>query len=290
MELRDLAFFESVATRASYEEAAAEVGRTKPALTKAVRRLEQQIGAKLFDRTGRGKRLTPVGAILLEKARHLRQEAEAVSREVGEVARGEAGTLRIGSGTTIVNHVLPRACRMLTAVAPGVDIALTVSMSDVLQAHLRAGECDLVIAPVDPRAHSEFDARTIYRDEMVVAASPSHRLAKGGASLADLAGEKWVLPSRSIGTRAWLDRIFVQNGLPPPQARVETSSISALPEMVAELDLLTFVGRNSLGILTEIALPETTLSRSFALLTRRSGNLPPVATRFADILAALPAD
>ena len=62
MELRDLAFFESVATRASYEEAAAEVGRTKPALTKAVRRLEQQIGAKLFDRTGRGKRLTPVGA------------------------------------------------------------------------------------------------------------------------------------------------------------------------------------------------------------------------------------
>ncbi|RAI01903.1 LysR family transcriptional regulator [Acuticoccus sediminis] len=290
MDLRDLAFFEAVADSASYEEAALHVGRTKPALTKAVRRLEDEIGARLFDREGRGKRLSPVGLVLLDKARHLRREAEAATREVGEVARGEHGTLRVGSGTTVVEHVLPHACRVLAEQAPQVNIALTVGMSDILQDHLRKGECDLVIAPADAAAQTEFAARTVYRDEMVVAAGPSHPLAGRTVALADLAGQEWVLPSRSMGTRAWLDRVFTSSGLPAPHAKVETSSISALPALVVEMGLLTFAGRGSLGILTEIALPETTLSRSFMLLTRRGTALPPSAARFAEILTELTAD
>ncbi|MBJ3774573.1 LysR family transcriptional regulator [Acuticoccus mangrovi] len=295
MDLRDLAYFEAVAQCASYEEAAERVGRTKPALTKAVRRLEDSLGARLFHREGRGKRLTEVGEALLERARRLRRDTEAAERDVGALARGEAGVLRLGAGTTVAEHLLPEACARLKAAAPDVAIALQIGMSDVLRALLRAGECDLVIAPLSPGAPSEdpeFNAHVVFVDEMVVAAGPDHRLAgpapdgRASPQLADLSAEEWVLPSRSVATRAWLDDLFASHGLPVPRAKVEASSLAPLPALVADTGLLTFVGRDSLGPLVALDVAEARLVRRFAMLTRRR-ELPPVAARFAALLMDL---
>src|ERR1700742_3320833 len=97
VELRDLVYFQAIAETGHMGRAAQKLGRTQPALTKSVRRLEADIGADLFERSGRGLRLTSVGEVLLARTRQLRNTVDMTMRELGDVARGEVGHVRVGS-------------------------------------------------------------------------------------------------------------------------------------------------------------------------------------------------
>src|ERR1051326_6175519 len=100
MELRDLNYFQAVAETGHLGRAAQQLGRTQPALTKCIRRLEDALEAKLFERVGRGLKLTSVGEVLLARTLKLRNEMKTTVREVTDFAKGEAGHIRIGSGAT----------------------------------------------------------------------------------------------------------------------------------------------------------------------------------------------
>src|ERR1700743_2268519 len=98
LEIRDLEYFDVIARTQNLGTAAQIIGRTKPALTKCIRRLEEAIGAALFVRSGRGIVLTAAGRTLRERAERLRSQAVEVRREVRDVATGAAGHVRIGMG------------------------------------------------------------------------------------------------------------------------------------------------------------------------------------------------
>src|SRR4051812_43257893 len=120
--LRDLKYFEVVADMGHLGQAAERLGRTQPALTKAVQRLEQAFGSALFERKGRGIQLTPVGEVLLARARLLRSATDEALREIADFAKGNAGHVRIGSGPIAADHVLPEVCSLLLAEAPETTI------------------------------------------------------------------------------------------------------------------------------------------------------------------------
>lgn len=290
MDLRDLRFFEIIAETGHLGRAAEKVFRSQPALTKCIQRIEADLGVALFERSGRKLTLTPVGEVLLKRARFLRRSLEEITHEVSDFAKGVAGHVRVGSSATTAEFLLPQMTSVLMQDAPSVTMEIAIGMNDVLRTSLREGRLDLVIGP-DSGADAQFEFDKIIDDEVVVAASLQHPLFNlSKIVLKDLCGYGWVLPGSSVATRVWLDQVFEQKKLPPPRAQIESNSISLMPRLIARTNLLSFISRKNLGegkvgaLLREVALPATTMRREFGVSHRRSGYLSPAALTILNIL------
>ncbi|WP_349605639.1 MULTISPECIES: LysR family transcriptional regulator [Cupriavidus] len=291
IQLRDLRYFEAVAELGHVGKAADQLGRTQPAITKAVQRLEDAFGSALFERKGRGIHLTAVGEVLLARARMLRGATEEALREVGDFARGNAGHVRIGSGPIAAEHVLPEICNLLLAEAPETTIEITVAPSLVLRERLREGAIDLLIGLM-PESDDAFVSCAIVEDVVVVAASRNHPVFDlPRITMKSLLSWRWVLPARSIPSRQWLDAAFQSHGLPPPTAQIDANSIPLLPRLIAKSELLSFLSRHTLAAgngsqhpLREVPLKEATLKRRLGVTYRREGYLSPAAHRLMALL------
>jgi DNA-binding transcriptional LysR family regulator len=290
LEIRDLEYFDVIARTQNLGTAAQIVGRTKPALTKCIRRLEEAIGAALFVRSGRGIVLTAAGMTLRDRAERLRSQATEVRREVRDVATGAAGHVRIGMGARPAQDILPNIIGDLIAAMPDVTIEIIIGINNELRNALRSGELDLVVGPSALERVEEFQSHVLLNDEVVIAAGKGHPLLSRRVGLKDLAGQRWVLPHQSAEQRIWLEEVFRKQGLPPPQAQIETNSLYLLPDLIAHTRLLTFMPRRHLsrkpsGVgLFEIKLAATTMRRRFEVMYRQHAYLPPAALRVVALL------
>jgi DNA-binding transcriptional LysR family regulator len=287
---RDLKYFEVIADTCNLGQAAERLGRTQPALTKCVQRLEQAFDSPLFERKGRGIQLTPVGELLLARARVLRGATEETVREIADFTQGNAGHVRIGSGPIAADHVLPEICNLLLAEARDTTIDITIAPSIALRERLREGSIDLLIGLM-PEHDEDFVTHAIVEDVVVVATSASHpvfQLPK--ITMKALLAWRWVLPVASIPSREWLDKAFAARGLPAPSVQINANSIPLLPRLIARTDLLSFLSRHTLNTagaadgLREVPLKETTLRRRLGVTHRRQGYLSPAAQRLVRLL------
>jgi DNA-binding transcriptional LysR family regulator len=289
LHLRDLRFFETVADLGHLGRAAQQVGRSQPALTKCIQRLEDAVGSPLFERAGRGIRLTPVGDVLLARCRLLRSASDEALREVRDFAQGSAGQVTLGSGPIAAEHLVPELCRAVLADAPRVKMDVVVGPSWDLRSQLRQGKLDLLVGLAldsDP----ELVSHPLVEDVVVVAADRHHPLfRRSRVQMQALLEYGWALPSAHIPSRQWLDLAFSARGLPAPDVRLESGSIALLPRMVARTELLTFVSRHTLalergGALREVKLQATTLRRNLGVTRRREGYLSPAGQRVLALL------
>lgn len=290
MDLRDLRYFETIAELGHLGRAAKKLCRTQPTLTGCVRRLEQVFGTPLFERVGRGIRLTPAGEALLIAARRLRVAANETVQEIHDVAKGEAGNVRIGVVPTGAQDLLPAVCRAFLADTKGITLKTTIAQNDALMASLRSGDLDILISS-DPQNSKDFVSHSILDDDVVVAASASHEIFRKRAKMEDLVAYRWVLAAPSVETRQWLDKAFDRCGLPRPDVQIETNLVLLLPPLIVETGLLSFISRRHLAPgrvgspLKEVPLKETTMRRSFKLIYRKDGYLPPAARRLTTLLS-----
>jgi len=289
LDLRDLAYFEVIAETGHLGRAADRLGRTQPALTKCVQRLEAAIGAELFSRTGRGIALTAVGEVLLGCARQMRSTMDASFREVKAFASGEAGHVRIGTGPTMAEYLLPQVCGGLIEVAPDITVRIFIGMDAVLRSTLRAGGLDILVTPVLVGEEREFTINVFDRDDVVVAAH-GHPLCGRPVTIHDLAPYRWVLPDRSVAMRQWLDRVFEANGILGPLVHIETNSIITLPRLIVESELLSFTSTRNLSpdrigrYVEPLRLDLTTMRRHFGIVQRRDVFPSPAVSRVATLL------
>src|SRR5690242_11191161 len=202
LDLRDLRYFETIAELEHVGRAAERLHLTQPALTRCVRRLEEAFGTPLFERVGRGIRLTPAGQKLLARARRLHLAADETAREMLDFARGESGQVQLGIVPTAAQYVLPPVCRALLRQAPNISLKITIGQNDVLTPLIKAGDLDVMISFAG-LADEELQAHAILDDVMVVAASRSHALfrSKSRPALSSLLEHRWVLPPRSVESR-----------------------------------------------------------------------------------------
>lgn len=290
MDLRDLQYFETIAEVGHLGLAAEKVFRTQPALSKCIDRLEAELGTDLFQRDGRRLRLTPVGEVLLARARVLRRTMEEATREVSDFAKGVMGNVRVGSAATAAEYLLPEACSVLLKTAPGVTVDLVIGMNDVLREALRTGQLDIVVGPLS-KNEQEFTSWPIIDDEVVVVGRHEHPLfCSSRIKMADLCDYQWVMPAKTVATRQWLDQAFINNNLPPPKVQIASNSISLLPKLIARTDLLSFISRRNLGPgnigapLREVLVSQTIMKRSFGVVYRADGYLSPAAHCLVNIL------
>ncbi|MCW5632569.1 MAG: LysR family transcriptional regulator [Rubrivivax sp.] len=292
MDLRDLRYFETIARLEHMGRSAEQLHRTQPALTAAIRRLEEHCGAPLFEKAGRGIRLSPAGRVLLKWAQRLRFDAEDARREIAAIGQGLAGHVRIGIVPTAAQFLLPAAARQLLQEAPEVTLRTVVGLVTMLEPLLRDGEIDLMVgteSPQEPGCVSRFLAE----DAIVVAASAEHELFRGSAApkLKDLTAYRWALQPPGAPTRDWLDHTFERRRLPRPRVQVESTMLLMLPSLIVQTGLLSFISRHHLGRkggipgLKEVVIKEATMSRRLVVTWRQNSYLSPAAARLAALLA-----
>lgn len=286
LDLRDLRYFEAIADAGHVGRAARALHRTQPALTGAVRRLEETLGTRLFERAGRGIRLTAAGEALHSRARGLRIAAEEATREVADIGRGHAGLVRIGMIPTAARFLMPPLTQRFLEESPGLAFRAVIANNDVLRNALKAGELDVTVSFASP-ADDDVASHVLFHDECVVVARRGHAVFRRKASLRTMLEYGWVLGAPTVATREWLDQVFRARGLPGPTVQVETNQVLWLPTVIEGTDLLSFISRRHLtarGGLQEVRLRETTMRREFSVGYRKGSYLSPAARRVVDEL------
>lgn len=197
-ELRQLRQFVAVAERLHFGRAAAALHISQPPLSRSIRDLEARVGAVLLARTRRRVELTPEGARFLEGAKRVLRELDDAVVEVGRMAIGDSGRLRLGFVSLADYGVLPGLLKAYKAARPGVALALREMLSPEQATALAAGELDfgLLLPPVAV----ELEHLVVQRERFLAALPSRHRLARSRGRLAmrELAGESFVMAPRDI--------------------------------------------------------------------------------------------
>ena len=203
IELRHLRYFLAVAETLHFSKAAHRLGIAQPPLSQQIRRLEQLLGHRLFDRTTRGVKLTLAGQLLAERARSTLEKVQDDLEQVRRLGRGEEGTLTVGFSGSVMFTNLPAAIESYRRRYPKVELRLRELHTSALIAALLDSTLDLAfLRDGDP---TEGIQLTPAMKERFVAILPGrHPLArKQSLRVADLTNEPFVLFPRRMGPLAF---------------------------------------------------------------------------------------
>ena len=233
-DLRQLGYFVAVAEELHFGRAARRLHIAQPPLSQQIRRLEDRLGLRLFERSTRRVELSEPGRLLYPAARRLLAAADAVDRTLGELRAGRAGRLRLGFVDSAAYELVPRYLRGFRARWPGIELELRHMTSDDQVEALAAGRLDLGIARAigDPAL---VRAAVFAREPLHVAVPAEHRLyGESAVSLAALAGERMVGfdRERSRSLHAELTALHAAHGVSYSPA-VEATEYSTILGLVA---------------------------------------------------------
>src|SRR5438874_343226 len=228
--------FLAVARKGNLSAAARELSLSQPALTKSVRKLEQLAGVALFDRRARGMVLTPSGTALLAHARLIEAQCRFADAEIGAIARGETGSIRIGAGPYWGPTLVPLAIAQLHERFPKLRVDLEVGVNSVVLPKLFAGDLDLVMSalPSSRALPPGIEMEDFGEFHLRVLAGRHHPLQrKRRVTVADLARQPWVLYQHDKDTLDKLTKLLrVAAGKDGPDVRVFTTSLHAVMQFL----------------------------------------------------------
>jgi len=179
VDVRQLRYALALAEHQHFGRAAVAVGIAQPPLSKAIARLEREVGARLFDRTRQGVFPTAAGEALLARARRIDQELTAAALDAQRAARGETGSLRIGFNNSALLSMLPPVLRRFRVEHPEVRLQLQEMVTVESSRALVAGELDVIICRGAPRGRGvqQLVSVEVSRDYMIGIVSTSHPFA-----------------------------------------------------------------------------------------------------------------
>jgi DNA-binding transcriptional LysR family regulator len=292
MDLSHVHYFNTVARHGSFSAAARALGMTQPGLTKAVRRLEASLDCTLFVRLPRGVALTEQGQAFLRHASMLGVQLQDARDEVQALARGAVGVLRIGAGPSWLSRALPRITAELTAQYPRLSFQVAGGFDGSLIEALRAGDLDLVVSALPDRSPAGLQAIPLTTDTISVVARRHHPLrAKRRPQPASTLAYSWVLTGRDVLLRLRLEALFRVAGLEPPDAKIESNSISFIAAVLRNSDMLSFatsqVLRSEMGGVAPLLIPGLTMTRSAGILYRSSAGITPAMRALIEAIKTL---
>jgi|ERR1700733_8773068 len=217
IELRHLRYFLAVAQTLHFSKAAQMLGIAQPPLSQQIKRLEQLVGHRLFDRTTRGVRLTLAGQLLAERARSTIEKVQDDVAQVRRLGRGEEGTLTVGFSGSVMFTELPAAIGSYRRRYPKVELRLRELSTSAQISALLTGTIDLAfLRDGDPTEGIEIS--TLFEERYVAVLPVAHALArKRSLRVQDLRKEPFILFARRMGPLAF-DRTIAcceRNGFRP---------------------------------------------------------------------------
>ncbi len=291
MDFDQLETFLEVARLSSFSRVAEKRFRTQPAISSQIRALEEEVGAKLLDRSGGKVSITASGKLFQKYAEETLEGRKGVLTAIAETERVPRGEIIVGANEGTCLHILPEVFAEFKKQYP--DVAVNIKRSDyakILESVIdNSVDFGVVSTPVtDPR----LTVMLLHRDELIIIAPPQHPLAKmKSAAVADVAKFPLVLP-KAGHTRDALENLFHERRLKPRYA-MELDSSELLKRFVAAEVGVGFIARSNVledvraNALVAIPISDAQVRRDLALVFRKDKALSRAALAFIDIAAKL---
>ncbi|ALK30648.1 LysR family transcriptional regulator [Burkholderia plantarii] len=293
LNLRELRAFVTVAQAGNFTRAAARLHLSQPALTVQIRRLEQTVGARLFDRNSRSVALTQTGRELLPLLQRSLDDMERVLRDARALGDGTAGTVRLACLPTFAASVLPDLIREFRRQVPQARFEIRDGVASAVDALVRGEEVDLGLTGGE-RVDPALEVLHAGSDRLVVVCPRGHPLARRRrVTAADLAAHPLVLTARGTSVRAVVDTALAAPagaGRLPEVACEPTYMMTAVAMVRGGLGV-TILPASAREVLAEPELvtrpiADAAFARPVALVKRRGRTLPRIAEAFAAALVA----
>ncbi|WP_144161294.1 LysR family transcriptional regulator [Paraburkholderia sp. BCC1885] len=283
---RRLRLFTILAHRRHMASAAHSLGITQPAVSSAIRILENGAGFALFHRDPRGLQLTTDGESFLLHVRRALNELRHISDDIAALRGSIQGTVTVGALPLGRTLILPTAVARVVTRYPKVRVITDESAYELLVAGVRAGDIDFVLGALRPddAATGLYSERLITEDLAILARRDHPLAARRELALKDLAGMQWILPRAHSPSRARLDALFRRKRLKPPQPTVETADLAVIRGLLLRTDMIALLSLQQLhyergsGALTELDVSVPGTRRDIGL-TLRAGSPPSPAAR-----------
>ena len=197
--IRHLWLFLAVAEEQNFGRAAKRLGMSQPPLSEQIQVLDQALKVKLFDRSRRGAKLTPVGAAILPAVRKFAEQLERLELAVEEAVAGQSGVLTIGAISTAMFDVLPGLIEQLKNDYPHLTVSVREIDSVEAVPALESSDIDLAFARLDGDLGASIRSLPLLEDRLMVAMAADHPLAsRSRINLSSLANEPLVMFSRKV--------------------------------------------------------------------------------------------
>jgi LysR family transcriptional regulator, low CO2-responsive transcriptional regulator len=279
LETRHLLAFAALARRQSFTLAAKDLHLTQSAVSHAIRALEEELGCRLFDRSGRKVKPTPAGEQFMRYVENILREMAAARAGLDAMSRWGHGRLRVGASTTACQYILPTVLREFRQSFP--QCVITIEPGDYMRQLelLHSNTVDLAFM-IEPQKERDVEFVPMFEDELRLLVSPMHRWAREGSVPHDgFLEETLVLYNKTSYTFRLVNQYLRDEGCPPGQV-IELGSMEAIKELVkiglGVGVLAPWVAKTELesGTLVDLPLGGRKLRRTWGVAYMRGRKLP----------------
>lgn len=249
MEPFRLRVFRIVAQELSFTHAAQRLFLTQPAITMQIKNLEEELGLRLFDRTGQRIALTPAGNVLWDYAKRIAGLCADAERDLAAMKGETRGRLALGASTTIAQYLLPRLAGEFLAAFPAIQLSMMSGNTSDVVAALLDGRIALGLIEGPPN-RTDVKCEKFVEDEIVLVVPPSHEWAAMDAvEPASLRGATVILRERGSGTRQVVEDALKKARIDVGKLRIamELDSTEAIKSAISAGLGVGFVSRWALG-------------------------------------------
>lgn len=287
MDINQLEVLIAVAREKSFSRAAEVLGRTQPAVSQAIRRLEIEIGERLFDRSSKDGTLTASGEVLVDYARQMLNLRHSANTALREMKNLQSGKVTISANEHTVFYLLPVIAEFRKQ-HPMIKVEVQRGVASRIPDQITAREAELGVISFKP-SDSSLRSVSVMNDELLLIVAPIHRLSKrNSVSVRDLGDETFIAhnaPSpyrqKVIETfRKYDTRLNISVELPSLEAikrLVETGiGVALVPKLSAQTEIAT-------GQLKGLSVKEMKLERKLNIVYRKNSDLSHAAQEFLTI-------
>jgi DNA-binding transcriptional LysR family regulator len=289
MEFSQLEFFVTVVEEGSFSKAALRVYRTQPAVSIAIRRLEEEIGAPLFERSQKTPRLTAVGELVYDYAKRILSLRDQTFNVVAELKSLQSGRVRIGANESTSLYLLPHLILDYRARNPNVMVEIFRHASERLPREVLDRNVDFALLAFEP-GDRDLESFPVLRDELVLIMHPEHRLAnRASVKVEELGDETFLAHNVKTGSRYKVTETFAQHHV-PLNITLELATIETIKRFVQLKIGLAFVPRMCVdeelqrGSLVSVPVNDLTYVRTLWVTHPRGITFSHAASAFLEIL------
>ncbi|UHL65255.1 LysR family transcriptional regulator [Paralcaligenes sp. KSB-10] len=284
---RQLEAFVALARTLNFSEAAKNVYLSQPALSAAIRKLEERVDAVLFDRTTRTVILTPIGAELLVVVSRMLDDFDSSLSSISDLVSGKRGSLAISAAPSLAATFLPEVLNAFQQKYPEIALRVHDALSEVSIELLKAGTVELALAPAK-FLDEDLVHRELFLDRLVLVCPPDHDLAKyKKVTWTKLQPYRLVSLRSTSNVRILMEAEYLQHGKKfQPSFEVEQTStligfiLNKLGVGILPASLIPLVNSGNLATV-DLVSPE--IHRSICVVRLKARSPSPAAQTFMEL-------
>lgn len=283
--MRDLAWLVELGDLGHVTDAAAALGTSQPTLSRALARLEAELGVRIFARVPTGVQATPDGELVLEAARDLVARHERLRETLADRLDPDTGLVRLAFLDSMATTLVPRLLRSFHEAVPAVKVVLSQEPAHDIRRDLDRGAVELGLTLAQS---ADYGWLPVQRERLVVVVPPTHRLRRRKrVELADLGDDELVTTPAGFGYSGLVQGLLAEAGV-TMRISFESADLATIEGLVSAGLGVAVVPEAFAGLTGSVglALASQGASRTIGLTWRTDRPLAPPAQRFLDFVRA----